>query len=288
LSKRIRVPHAVAGGLLLVLTACGAPSGEPEAAAAQQNCTQSVPDSALVQPGKLNLGTNATLPPLSYLDEGGELMGQRVELGEELAARLCLEPVWTNAKATTMQPSLDAKRIDVVDIGFFVTEERTKVMRMIPTEQMGISISVSSGNPEGVSEEAHLSGKAVGVAAASFEERTVQELSARLVGEGLAPIDIRSFPEYDIVFQALSSGQIQAAATTSPVAKYYADRGGFAAAVQGLAPTPTALTIRGDNSALADAIITALDGMRADGSYAALMEKYALEPVEDFQVLYTG
>jgi len=288
LTKPIRVHLAVAGGLLLALAACGAPSGEQEAGAATPNCTRNVPDSALVQPGKLNLGTNATLPPLSYMDVDGELMGQRIELGEELAARLCLEPVWTNAKATTMQPSLDAKRIDVVDIGFFVTDERTKVMRMIPTEQMGISISVPSGNPEGVSEAAHLSGKTVGVAAASFEERTIQELSAQLVAQGLAPVDIKSFPEYDIVFQALSSGQTQAAATTSPVAKYYADRGGFAAAVQGLEPTPTALTVRGDNAALADAIIAALDGMRADGSYAALMEKYALEPVEDFQVLYTG
>jgi polar amino acid transport system substrate-binding protein len=242
----------------------------------------------LVQPGKLNLGTNATLPPLSYIDADGNLMGQRVELGEELAARLCLEPVWTNAQATTMQPSLDAKRIDVVDIGFFVTEERTKVMRMIPTEQMGISISVPSGNPDQVSEVADLSGMAVAASAASFEERTLRELSDQLVAQGLAPIDVRSFNEYDIAFQALSSRQVQAVATTSPVAKFYAEQGGFDAAIQGLKLTPTALTIRGDNAVLADSVVAALDGMRADGSYAALMEKYALEPVEDFQVLYNG
>lgn len=287
MSKRMRVPLAVAGGLLLALAACGSPSGEAEAGAAP-GCTQGVPDSALVQPGKLNLGTNATLPPLSYVDADGKLLGQRVELGEELAARLCLEPVWTNAQATTMQPSLDAKRIDVVDIGFFVTEERTKVMRMIPTEQMGISISVPSGNPDQVSEVANLSGKSVAVSAASFEERTLRELSDQLVAQGLAPIDVRSFNEYDIAFQALSSRQVQAVATTSPVAKFYAEQGGFAAAVQGLKLTPTALTVRGDNAVLADAVIAALNGMRADGSYAALMEKYALEPVEDFKVLYRG
>jgi polar amino acid transport system substrate-binding protein len=287
MTNRMRLPAVAVSGLLLALAACGGPSGASEAAA-PSNCTQAVPDSALAQPGKLNLGTNATLPPLSYTDENGDLSGQRIELGEELAARLCLEPVWTNAQATTMQPSLDAKRIDVADIGFFVTEERTKVMRMIPTERMGISISVPTGNPDQVTDVAHLSGKSVAVSAASFEERTVRGFSDQLVAKGLAPIDVRSFNEYDIAFQALSSRQVQAVATTSPVAKYYAERGGFDAAVQGLQLTPTALTIRGDNAALADAIITALNGMRADGSYGALTEKYALEPVEDFRVLYTG
>jgi len=285
-SKAI-IPVALAG--IFLLAGCAASADTTEAAETEPaKCVAEVPDSALVEAGKLNLGTNATLPPLSYTDEAGALLGQRIEMGEEIAERLCLDVVWTNAQATTLQPSMDAGRIDAVNIGFFVTDERIKVMRMIPTEQMGISISVGEGNPKKIEAVEDLSGLAVGAAVASFEEKTLIALSDELVAQGLEPMKIQTFNEYNIVFQTLSSGQIDAAATTSPVSAYYEEKGGFTAAITDLSLTNTAIAVGGDNAVLGDAIVTALDSMKDDGTYEALLEKYNLTAVDTFEVLFAG
>jgi polar amino acid transport system substrate-binding protein len=276
---------------MLTLSGCAsAASTDADASAdpSSAECVAEVPASALIKEGTLAIGTNATLPPLSCVDADGKISGQRFELGEELAARLCLEPEWTNAQATTLQPSIDAGRIDIMNIGYFVTDERMEVMRMIPTERMGISISVQTGNPEGVTAIEDLAGLSVGATTGSFEEATIKSISEELVAKGLDPIKVQSFNEYDIVFQSLSSGQIDGAATTSPVASYYAELGGFDAAIEGLELTDTSLVVAGDNAELADAVVEALDSMKEDGFYDDLLEKYNLEPVETFESLYTG
>jgi polar amino acid transport system substrate-binding protein len=284
---RTLVPAAMAG--LLLLSGCAAEEATPAADAdTAPECVATVSDSSLVEPGVLNLGTNATLPPLSYADADGVLMGQRIDMGEAIAERLCLTVKWTNAQATTLLPSMEAGRIDAIDIGYFVTDERQLVMRMIPTERMGISISVQKGNPDDISEVEDLAGKSVGTSAGSFEEKTLQTMSADLVAQGLEPINIQSFNEYNIVFQSLSSGQLDAAATTSPVSTYYADKGGFDAAIEGLQLTDTSITVGPANAELADAIVAALDAMKEDGTYDDMLAEYNLEPVDTFQVLYTG
>ena len=61
-------------------------------AAHAQGCKPRVPDAALVKPGSLVMSTNPTLPPMQFVNQQGELKGMRVELGEELAKRLCLKP----------------------------------------------------------------------------------------------------------------------------------------------------------------------------------------------------
>ena len=60
--------------------------------AAAQTCQKLIPDSLLVTPGHLTMATSPTLPPMQYVDDQGQLKGMRVELGAEIARRLCLQP----------------------------------------------------------------------------------------------------------------------------------------------------------------------------------------------------
>ncbi|WP_431267412.1 transporter substrate-binding domain-containing protein [Dankookia sp. P2] len=57
-----------------------------------QTCAPRVPDSELVKPHTLTLSTNPTLPPMQYVNAQGQLVGMRVDLGTEIARRLCLTP----------------------------------------------------------------------------------------------------------------------------------------------------------------------------------------------------
>jgi len=65
---------------------------------------------AVVRPGKLVVATNATLPPVQYIDEKGNLQGMRIELGNEIAKRLGLEINWVNIQFDAQIPGLQGGR----------------------------------------------------------------------------------------------------------------------------------------------------------------------------------
>ena len=111
-------------------------------AANAQQCKPGVADTALVKPGTLVMSTNPTLPPLQYVDKSGELKGMRVELGKEIAKRLCLTPEYVRIEFSAMIPGLQSGRWDMINTGIFFTAERAKLMNMIAYEKQAISISV--------------------------------------------------------------------------------------------------------------------------------------------------
>lgn len=246
------------------------------------DCTSTVPDSALVKPGTLVMSTNPTLPPLQYISTDGALKGMRVELGEEIAKRLCLTPEYVRIEFSAMIPGLQAGRWDMINTGIFITPERASMMSMIAYELQAISVSVPTG-VEDVTVADDLAGKVVAVEIGGFEETKTKELSADLEARGLEPMDIRTFDNFALAYQALRAGQVDAVVSIDGVAKEYDTRGDFHRAVSGLFPTPVALAMQ--NPELADAVVAVLAEMKADGSYDALFEQYGVSPVtEDFVI----
>jgi hypothetical protein len=116
------------------------------ASAFAQSCAPKVADSELVKPGTLTMSTNPTLPPMQFVDSTGELKGMRVELGKEIAKRLCLAPEYVRIEFSAMIPGLQAGRWDMINTGIFFTKERAAIMQMIPYEDQAISVSVATSN----------------------------------------------------------------------------------------------------------------------------------------------
>ncbi|MAU96492.1 MAG: amino acid ABC transporter [Fulvimarina sp.] len=257
----------LAGGLAASLLATAAP-------VLAQDCEQAVPDSALVSPGKLTMSTNPTLPPMQYVDSTGTLKGMRITLGDEIAKRLCLEPEYVRIEFSAMIPGLQAGRWDVINTGIFWNPERAAMMKMVPYESQAISISVQKGNPEKITKEEDLAGKTVGVEIGGFEEAKLKALDEKLQGEGLEAIDIRTFDNFALAYQALSAGQTDATVSIDPTAAEYDRRGDFDRAISGLFPTPVALAMA--NETVADAVVETLNEMMKDGSYKTLMDEYGL------------
>lgn len=246
------------------------------------DCTSTVPDSALVKPGTLVMSTNPTLPPLQYVSTDGALKGMRVELGEEIAKRLCLTPEYVRIEFSAMIPGLQAGRWDMINTGIFITPERASMMSMVAYELQAISVSVPT-DVEDVTGADDLAGKVVAVEIGGFEETKTKELSADLESRGLEPMDIRTFDNFALAYQALRAGQVEAVVSIDGVAQEYATRGDFNRAVSGLFPTPVALAMK--NPELANAVVAVLAEMKADGSYDALFEQYGVSPVtEDFAI----
>jgi len=266
--------HALTGSAVLTGVAVLACSLAMTSPAAAQDCEPAIAEGALVEPGKLIMSTNPTIPPMQFVDSDGNLKGMRITLGEELAKRLCLEPEYIRIEFSAMIPGLKAGRWDIINSGIFWTAERAEMMQMIPYESQAISLSVAAGNPLGISTVDDLAGKAVSVEIGGFEEARIKDLNQELQARGLEPMDIRTFDNVAIAYQALRADQVDATVSIDATAAEYAERGEFDRALSGLFPTPVALAM--NNIQVAEAVLGALNSMMEDGYYQSLMERYGL------------
>ncbi len=240
-----------------------------------QTCTPRVADSELVKPRTLTLSTNPTLPPMQYVNAQGQLVGMRVELGEEIAKRLCLTPEHVRVEFAAMIPGLAARRWDMINTGMFYTEERARLIYLVRYEFQTIAVSVPRGNPRNIHRIEDLAGLSVGVEQGGFEFSRTRDILKELESKGLRPITIRPFDNFAVSFQALRAGQVEAAISIDSTGKEYDDRGEFTRAISGLFGTPINFGFR--SKPLAEAVAVALTAMRADGFTQRLFDRYGVK-----------
>ncbi len=257
----------------MILAAAFAAIAAP-AMAQQPACTPRVADAELIKPRTLVMSTNPTLPPLQFVNAQGQLQGMRIELGTEIARRLCLTPEYVRIEFSAMIPGLAARRWDMINTGIFFTEERARIMQMVRYENNAVAISAARGNPRNLRSLDNLAGITIGVEIGGFEERQTRAISADLERRGLRPMNIRTFDNFAIAFQALRAGQVEAVTSIDAVAAEYDQRGEFPRVLSGLNPTPAALAFR--SRTLATEVSRVLTEMKADGSLDALFNRYGV------------
>ena len=242
----------------------------------------------IIKANTLVMSINPTLPPLQFVDDKGQLQGMRVELGNEVAKLLGLTPEYVRIEFSAMVPGLAAKRWDMINTGIFWTEERSKLMYMVPYERAAISFLVSRGNPLKIEKWEDLAGKAVSVELGGIEERRTREVDTMLKAKGLAGLTIRTFNNFAESFQALRAGQVQAATAIDATAMYWQGRGDFTRAVAGLFPQTATFAFA--NKTLAEAVVGALNDLKKSGYYDQLFDKYGVLKIEGstFKIDGTG
>ena len=233
----------------------------------------------IIKAGTLVMSINPTLPPLQFVNDRGELQGMRVELGNAVAKELGLTPEYVRIEFAAMVPGLAAKRWDMINTGIFWTEERSKLMYMVPYERAAISFLVTKGNPLNIMKWQDLAGRAVSVELGGIEERRTREVDEMLKKEGLKGLDIRTFNNFAESFQALRARQVDAATSIDATAMYWQGRGDFTRAVAGL--FPQVATFAFADKTLAEAVVAALNGLRKAGTYDALFDRYGVLKIEE-------
>lgn len=260
-------------------------------AAFAQDCPEGLP---LIEEGRLVMSINATIPPKQYIDESGEIVGLHREMGDEIAERLCLEPVYRNVDFAVQIPGLEADRWDMINTGLYYTDERAGFMQLVPYSVNALALIAAADNPLGVGGPEDLAGHAVGVEIAGFEEKKINEINDAQVAQGLEPMDIRVFNTYGETFLALGAGQIDAVFAGDAIGSYYQEQGRFSKAATGLYPgTPGAFAF--DEPDLAQAVAGVLNDMREDGTYDRMMEDYGTTTIDvwdrwpgEFTYFFTG
>ncbi|WP_421996594.1 ABC transporter substrate-binding protein [Reyranella sp.] len=233
----------------------------------------------IIKAGTLIMSINPTLPPLQYVDDKGELKGMRVELANECCKKLGLAPEYIRTEFATMIPGLAAKRWDMINTGIFWTEERSKLMYMIPYEQAAISFLAAKGNPLGLKTVEDLAGKRISVELGGIEERRTREVAKMLADKGLKPVTVMTFNNFAEAFQALRAGQSDAATCIDATAMFMQQRGDFTRAISGVFPQTACFAVA--NKPLAEAVVGALNDLKKDGTYDKLLDQYGVLKVDE-------
>jgi polar amino acid transport system substrate-binding protein len=240
----------------------------------------------IIKASSLVMSINPTLPPLQFVDDKGELQGMRVELGNMIAQSLGLTPEYVRIEFAAMIPGLAARRWDMINTGIFWTEERSKLMYMVPYERAAISFIVSRGNPLGIGKWEDLAGRAVSVELGGVEERRTREVDQMLTQKGLKGLDIHTFNNFAEAFQALRAGQVQAATAIDATAMYWQGRGDFTRAIAGL--FPQIATFAFANKTLAEAVVASLNDLKKSGVYDKLFDHYGVLKIEETEFSIRG
>jgi polar amino acid transport system substrate-binding protein len=233
----------------------------------------------IIKAGTLVMSINPTLPPLQYVDDKGQLQGMRVELANECCKRLGLAPEYIRTEFATMIPGLAARRWDMINTGIFWTEERSKLMYMVPYEQAAISFLAAKGNPLGLKTIDDLAGKRISVELGGIEERRTREVNDIVTKKGLKPVAVMTFNNFAEAFQALKAGQSDAATCIDATAMFMQQRGDFTRAISGVFPQTACFAFA--NKPLAEAVVGALDALRKDGFYDKLLDQYGVLKIDE-------
>lgn len=257
----------------LVLTSCS--GGSENAGNDLDNCDPAVSDDLLITPETLTYSTNATLPPMQYM-EGDEVVGMRVELAEELANRLCLDTEVMNVPFDAQIPGVEGGRWDMINTGMFYTEERAETLALVPYEVQSVAISVTDGKEETIETVEDLSGLTIGVEAPGYEFDSINAVNEELVAAGLEEININTSLTNADAFQALTAGQLDGVVTIGAVTTFYQEDGRFSTAIDDLSPGPLAFGFAQGNTELAEIVAETYGEMVEDGFVEELFGSYGI------------
>ena len=267
----ISLMSVMAAAGVLTLSGCSNSSGSTAASGTAASVAPAAGDqlSNIQSSGKLIVALEGAWQPWSFHDESDTLVGYDVEVSRAIAEKLGVEPEYVESDWDSLFAGLDAGRYDIVCNGVEATDERAKTYDFTePYGYIHTALAVRKDNDESTSFE-DLKGKTTANSLASTYMELAESYGATV--QGIATLEE--------TIQLLTAGRIDA--TLNADVSFYdylnvhpdAD---FKLVAQTEDASHVAIPLRkGDASAtLLDAINTAIDELRADGTLKELSEKY--------------
>ena len=273
-----------AAALVLSLAACGstassAASSEaasPEAASSDAASSEAASSEAAsetetaelstVEPGKLIMSTNAAFPPYEMTTDSGEFEGIDIETAQAIADKLGLELQIDDMDFDAALLAVQQGKSDMVMAGVTVTDERQNVMDFTDSYATGIQSIIVKGDSDIASVD-DLAGKKIGT-----QRGTTGYLYC---SDDFGDEIVVAYDDGLTAVQMLNNGQVDCVVIdNAPAKEFIAANPGLKLLDTAYVEESYAIGIGKGNTELKDAINTALEELKADGTLQAIVDKY--------------
>ena len=265
----------IAAALVLSLAACGSTASSEaassdaassEAASSEAASETETAELSTVEPGKLIMSTNAAFPPYEMTTDSGEFEGIDIETAQAIADKLGLELQIDDMDFDAALLAVQQGKSDMVMAGVTVTDERQNVMDFTDSYATGIQ-SIIVKEDSDIASVDDLAGKKIGT-----QRGTTGYLYC---SDDFGDENVVAYDDGLTAVQMLNNGQVDCVVIDNAPAKE------FVAANPGLKLLDTAyveedyaIGVGKGNTELKDAINTALEELKADGTLQAIVDKY--------------
>ena len=273
-----------AAALVLSLAACGstassAASSEaasPEAASSDAASSEAASSEAAsetetaelstVEPGKLIMSTNAAFPPYEMTTDSGEFEGIDIETAQTIADKLGLELQIDDMDFDAALLAVQQGKADMVMAGVTVTDERQNVMDFTDSYATGIQ-SIIVKEDSDIASVDDLAGKKIGT-----QRGTTGYLYC---SDDFGDENVVAYDNGLTAVQMLNNGQVDCVVIdNAPAKEFIAANPGLKLLDTAYVEESYAIGVGKGNTELKDAINTALEELKADGTLQAIVDKY--------------
>lgn len=273
-----------AAALVLSLAACGstassAASSEaasPEAASSDAASSEAASSEAAsetetaelstVEPGKLIMSTNAAFPPYEMTTDSGEFEGIDIETAQAIADKLGLELQIDDMDFDAALLAVQQGKSDMVMAGVTVTDERQNVMDFTDSYATGIQ-SIIVKEDSDIASVDDLAGKKIGT-----QRGTTGYLYC---SDDFGDENVVAYDNGLTAVQMLNNGQVDCVVIdNAPAKEFIAANPGLKLLDTAYVEEDYAIGVGKGNTELKDAINTALEELKADGTLQAIVDKY--------------
>ena len=268
-----------AAALVLSLAACGstassAASSEAvssdaassEAASSEAASETETTELSTVEPGKLIMSTNAAFPPYEMTTDSGEFEGIDIETAQAIADKLGLELQIDDMDFDAALLAVQQGKSDMVMAGVTVTDERQNVMDFTDSYATGIQ-SIIVKEDSDIASVDDLAGKKIGT-----QRGTTGYLYC---SDDFGDENVVAYDDGLTAVQMLNNGQVDCVVIdNAPAKEFIAANPGLKLLDTAYVEESYAIGIGKGNTELKDAINTALEELKADGTLQAIVDKY--------------
>ncbi|MGU3575139.1 ABC transporter substrate-binding protein [Brucellaceae bacterium C25G] len=239
-------------------------------------------DFKLVTPGKLTVGINPWVPPIStYATDAKTIVGFDPDIVKLVADGLGLELVLVPTAWADWPLALQSGKVDAVVSNITVTEARKEKFDFSTYRDDLLGFYVKSDSPiNKISEPKDVAGLRIITGAGTTQEKIVQDWDKQNVAAGLAPIELQYYDDDAVRNLAIQSGRADAVFHINSTQAYQARTDGktkLVGTVNGGWPltAQVGVTTRKGNN-IADAITIVLNGAIESGAYNQILDRWGL------------
>lgn len=308
---RRSVPLAAVAALLLFAAGCAASGGNNPAAAASSTPATSTPATAAnkladtaaiaaVTPdasaiallpasirtaGTIHAAILLDMPPMTFTDSNGQLVGAEHDLLVAAARALGLHITFAPVQLDEMVPGITSGRYQLAAGSITDIKQREAKVNIIDYADYGQGLAVPAGNPKHLTFY-NMCGLPVAGTEGSYQLITIlPALSKQCVSQGKPPIVVKAFSTVTSQFLALASGRVDASLLNFATIAYYVklSHGQLSVASSSYELAPKGVLVS-KPSGLTPALQAALETLDANGTLGKILDYWSLPGVALKQV----